>query len=170
VPASDRSDDLVGTGGPSERFGLDVVYSKNRLMAAWRSTRDRRTVLQSPLSEDGEEALDSVEPSTRDRVEVERPARMRRKPFADFRMLVGGVIVDDRMHDFSGGDLRLDGIEKADELLMPMTLHVAADHRPVQDVQRGKERRRCMSDVIAGRHQRSRWRRLDTGPALAGCC
>jgi hypothetical protein len=34
---------------------------------------------------------------------------MRRKPFADFRMLVGGVIVDDRMHDFSGGDLRLDG-------------------------------------------------------------
>jgi hypothetical protein len=54
--------------------------------------------------------------------------------------ILGGFEVFGTHNDFSGGDLRLDGIEKADELLMPMTLHVAADHRPVHDVQRGKER------------------------------
>ena len=40
---------------------------------------------------------------------------MLRKPFADLRMLVGGVIVDDRMDLLTLGDLRVDLIEEADE-------------------------------------------------------
>ena len=36
------------------------------------------------------------------------------------------------LDDFAGGDMRFDGIEKANELLMAMALHVAADDRPVE--------------------------------------
>ena len=86
---------------------------------------------------------------------MERPARMRGGPFADFRVLVGGVLVDDRMHDSAAWDPRLDGIEKAGELPMAMALRITADHRAVQDIQRGEERRRSVrliqSWVIAPR-------------------
>ena len=37
------------------------------------------------------------------------------------------VVVDDCVNHFSRGDLGLDRIEEADELLVPMALHVAAD-------------------------------------------
>ena len=46
--------------------------------------------------------------------------------------------------------LRLDGAEEADELLMPMALHVAANDRPIENVQRGKKRRRSITFVIMG--------------------
>ena len=55
--------------------------------------------------------------------------------------VVGGVIIEDHVHDLACGDLGLDGVEEADELLMPMALHVAADHRAVEHVQRGEEGR-----------------------------
>jgi hypothetical protein len=32
-------------------------------------------------------------------------------------MLVGGIVVEDHMHDLSGRHLRLDGVEEADELV-----------------------------------------------------
>ena len=46
-------------------------------------------------------------------------------------MLVGGVVVDDRMDQLAGRHLALDGIEEADELLVPVSLHAATDHRPL---------------------------------------
>jgi hypothetical protein len=39
------------------------------------------------------------------------------------------------MDDFAGGDMRFDGIEKANELLMAVALHVAADDRSVEHIQ-----------------------------------
>src|ERR1019366_8509007 len=75
---------------------------------------------------------------------------MRGQPLADFGMLVGRVIVDDRMSCLASWNLGFDGIEKADELLMPMTLHVAPDHRAVKNVEGGEERRRSVPDVIMG--------------------
>src|SRR5271169_2873402 len=83
---------------------------------------------EASLGEDGEKALVGVEPRGRRRGEVERPARMARQPFAHGWMLVGGIVVEDRMDRLAGGDFALEGVEKADELLMPMALHVAADH------------------------------------------
>ena len=38
-----------------------------------------------------------------------------------------------------GRDLGLDGIQEADELLMPMTLHAAPDHLAVEDVEGGEQ-------------------------------
>jgi len=37
----------------------------------------------------------------------------------------GGVIVEDHVDHLSGGDFGFDDVEKADELLMAMTLHAA---------------------------------------------
>ena len=93
-------------------------------MAAWRSTtRSEDAALQSALGQLGEEALDGVEPGARGRGEVEGEARVAGEPLAHLRMLVGGVVVEDHVDELSGRNLRLDGVEEADELLMAVALH-----------------------------------------------
>ncbi len=69
----------------------------------------------------------------------------------------GGVIVEDHVDHLSGGDFGFDDVEKADELLMAMTLHAAPDDRALQDVERRKQRGRAITYVIVGH-----------GPAPAG--
>ena len=66
-------------------------------------------------------------------------------------MLVGGVVVDDGVDRLARGNLLLDDIEEANKLLMAMALHVAADHRAVEDVHRG-ERLWCM-DTLTPSHE-----------------
>ena len=63
---------------------------------------------------------------------------------------MGGVVVEDRVDRLAGWNLALDGVEKADELLMPVALHVAADHRAVEDVHRGEQRRRAVPPIVVG--------------------
>ena len=70
------------------------------------------------------------------------------EPSANIGMLVGGVVVDDGVDRLSRGNLLLDDIEEADELLMAMALHVAADHRAVEDVHRGEQRRRAVALIV----------------------
>jgi hypothetical protein len=48
------------------------------------------------------------------------------------------------MDDLAGGDVGFDRIEKANELLMAMALHAAADDLAFQDVERGKQGRGAM--------------------------
>ena len=50
-------------------------------------------------------------------------------------MLVGRIVVDDGVDHLSHGDLRLDRIEEADELLVAMALHVAANDGAIEDVE-----------------------------------
>ena len=42
------------------------------------------------------------------------------------------------------------GVEEADELLMPVALHVAADHGAVEDVEGGEQGRRAVALVVVG--------------------
>jgi hypothetical protein len=42
----------------------------------------------------------------------------------------------------------LDGIEEADELLMPVALHAASEHRAVDDIERGEECGDAIADII----------------------
>jgi hypothetical protein len=88
--------------------------------------------LETALGQGGEKALDGVEPGSRGWGEVEGPAGMASEPFPRSGMLVGGVVVQDRVDRLAGGDFALDGVEEADELLMPMALHVAADDGSVE--------------------------------------
>lgn len=61
-----------------------------------------------------------------------------------------GVVVEDSMNDFAGRNLGLVGIEEADELLMPMALHVTANHCVVEDIERSEQRGRSVPLVIMG--------------------
>ena len=78
--------------------------------------------------ESGEERLYRIQPGAGCWSEVEGPARMARQPSLHLGMLVCGVVVDDGLDHLAGGHVALDGVEEADELGVPMTLHAAADH------------------------------------------
>ena len=79
---------------------------------------------------------------------MERPSWIAFEPSSHLGMLVGGVIVDDGVDRLTRGDLLLDDIEEANEFLMAMALHVPADHRAVEDVHRGEQRRRAVPLIV----------------------
>ena len=70
------------------------------------------------------------------------------EPSPNIGMLVGGVVVDDGVDHLARGNLLLDDIEEANKLLMAMALHGAADHRAVEDVHRGEQRRRAVALIV----------------------
>ena len=72
------------------------------------------------------------------------------EPAPDLRVLVGGVVVEDHVDDLAGRHGGLDGVEEADELLMPVPAHVAPDHAAIEDVQRGEERGGAVTPVVVG--------------------
>ncbi len=78
--------------------------------------------LQPPFGQLGEKAFDSIEPGGRGRGEMEGPARMPTQPLDNLGMLVGGVVVQDDVDQLPGRDFRLDRVEVADELLVPVSL------------------------------------------------
>ena len=98
----------------------------------------------------GEEVLDGVEPGSRGWGEVEYPAWMSVEPGADLWVFVGGVVVEDGVNDLADGNFALDGVEEADELLMGVLLHAAAEDRAVEDVEGGEECGRAMALVVVG--------------------
>lgn len=107
-------------------------------------------VPEASAGQDGEEALDGVQPRTGCRREVEGPARVTVEPGADLLVLVGGVVVEDHVDDLAGRDFALEGVEEADELLMAMALHVAPEHLAGQHVERREERGRAVAFVVVG--------------------
>src|SRR5665647_3025368 len=74
------------------------------------------------------------------------------QPLAHLRMLVGCVVVDDGVDRLLDRYLCLDGIEEADELLVPVALHVAADDGTVEDVESSEQRGRTVAFVVVGAH------------------
>src|ERR1022692_891536 len=108
------------------------------------------TTLEAPAREFGEKALDGVEPGCRGWGEVEGPPGMPGQPLAHLRMLVGCVVVDDGVDRLSRRHLRLDGVEEADELLVPMALHIATDDGAVEDIEGREQCRRAMTLVVVG--------------------
>ena len=151
MPAFDGGDNFVGIDGPGEGFCLSVVLVEEAVDGCLEvCDRAEDAALEPALRELGEEALDRIEPGARSRREVEGEAFVAGEPLAHHGMLVGGVVVEDHMHDLAGGKLDLDGVQEANKLLMPMALHVAADHRAVDHVKRGEHRGRSMAFVVVG--------------------
>ena len=60
--------------------------------------------------------------------EVEEKPGMALEPGADLEMLVGCIVVENHVNQLCPQHLYLDGIEKADEFLMPVALHAATDN------------------------------------------
>ena len=72
------------------------------------------------------------------------------EPAHDLGMLVRGVVVEDHVDDLAGWDIRFDRVEEADELLMAVALHAAADDLALQNVERGEQGRRAVAFVVMG--------------------
>ncbi len=83
---------------------------------------------------------------------MEGPTRVPDQPGADLGLLVGCVVVEDDVDSLVRRELGLDRVEEADELLMAVALHVAADHRAVEHVERSEQRGGAVALVIV-RHR-----------------
>lgn len=70
---------------------------------------------------------------------MEGKPRMAIEPFADLQVFVGRIVVEDDMDSLFGWDLRLDLVEKADELLMPVLLHAASYDLAFEHVEGSKQ-------------------------------
>lgn len=68
----------------------------------------------------------------------------------DPRVLVGRMVVDDGVDYFPCRDLLLNRVEEANELLVAMALHVAADDGAVEDVKGGEQRGGTVTFVVVG--------------------
>ena len=118
-------------------------------MAAWSATRDWNTPRLSrrlvSLAKNPSTAL-SQDAEVGVKWNVQRGWRSSHAH--NLWMLVGGVVVHDGMDQLACGHLGLDGIEEADELLVPMALHAAADHAALQHIEGGKQRGGAVPDVV----------------------
>ena len=151
VPSSDGGDDFVGIGGPDEGLGIGVGLVEEAVDGGLEvDDRAEDAAFQAPLGQLGEEALDGIEPRAEVGVKWKVQRGWRVEPGADLGVLVGGVVVEDDVDQLAGRDLGLDGVEEADELLMPVALHVAADDRAVEHVERGEQRRGAVASCSRG--------------------
>ena len=135
IPAANLLEDVLRLGGPDERLRVAVGLGEEAV--------DRRLPFdqgpehaapEPPLRQLGEEALDRVRRRGRGRGEVEGPARVPLGPGQDLGVLVGAVVVQDGVDEFAGRHGRLDGVQEAQELLVAVPLHAAAEHRAVEHV------------------------------------
>jgi hypothetical protein len=151
MPSFDGGDNFVWIGDPFEGFGMGVVIVEeaiDRGLEVGDGSED--SAFEAAFGEGCEETLNGVEPGGRGRREVEGPSRIARQPLAHDRMLVSSVIVEDGVDGLARGDLALNGVEKANELLVSMTLHVAADHGSIEDVHGRKQGGRAVPLVVMG--------------------
>ena len=168
-PALDGGDDTIGVSGPDEGLWFGIGFGEEAVDGGLKiDNRVEHAAFEPPPRQPGEQSLDGIEPGARFRGEVEDEARMPRQPSPHLGVLVGGVVVEDDMDDFADRDLRLDGVEKADELLMAVALHTAADHLALEHIESGEQRGRAVPFVDAmGRAARA----CDLGAATtAGRC
>src|SRR6266404_5227719 len=80
--------------------------------------------------------------------EVQVKARMPLEPALYRRGLVGGIIVDDEMQVEIGQSPFVDGLEKAEELAMPVAGHALADDCAVEHVESRKQGRGAVALVV----------------------
>lgn len=151
MPSFDGSDYLVGIGGPCERFGVFVGLGDEAVDGGLEVDEGvKDAALEASFGELGEVTLDGVEPGAGGRCEVEGEALVTVEPGPDLWVLMSGVIVEDDMDGLVGGGLGVDQIQEADEFLMAMSLHVAADHRAVEHIEGGEQGGRAVALVIMG--------------------
>src|SRR6476660_3661110 len=128
------SADVVQRSGRGQAFCREM----NSSMAAISSLTDVWAPRLMLFGQQGEEALDLVDPGRRCRREVLMPAGALGEPVADRLRLVARCVVHDDVHVEANRNVALDLIEELAELLGAMSRHALADHRAGLHV-----RRRC---------------------------
>src|SRR5437667_1484652 len=133
IPSSDSGDNFVWVLGPGKGLWVCVGVVEQAVDGMFEFPQGSEYAALETLCE---EALDSVEPGSGCRGEVEDKPPMFFEPLHDVGMLVGGIVVDDDMDRLFLGHSGLDDVEKPDELLMAMALHALADHLALKNVER----------------------------------
>jgi hypothetical protein len=127
--------------GPEEGLGVRVCggdVAGNRAFEVVDRAKDAPFEEALP-SELGEEAFHGIEPGAGGRREVERPSWMLGEPRQHVRMFVGAIVVEDGVDHLAGWHGPLNGCDEADELLMPMARHAAADDLALEHAERGEQ-------------------------------
>ena len=137
-----------------EGLGIIVVFGEIAVNGGLKIGDGAEDGALEPLARElGEEVLHGIKPGAGCRCEVEGSARMTREPGEHLWVLVRPVIVEDDVDELPGWDFCFDGIEEANELLMTVPLHAAADDRAFEDVQ-GREQGRCAVALVVVGHRR----------------
>jgi hypothetical protein len=140
MPSLDGGDDFVRVCRPGEWLRVGVGLSDEPVDGRLEIDDGAEdTAFQSTSAELGEKSLDSVEPGARGWCEVENETRVAIEPGANVGVFVSCIVVENDVDDLAERNLSLDGIQKSNEFLMTMTLHVAADDRAVEDVEGGEQ-------------------------------
>ena len=151
MPTFNGGDNFVWIGGPRKWFRALVGFGDEAIDGGLEiDERMEDAPVEPPFGEFGEEALDSIGPRTRCGREVEGEAAMTVKPGPNLGMLMGSVVVEDDVDSLVRRNLCIDHVQEADELLVPMALHVAPDDRPVEHIQGGEQRGRSVAFVVMG--------------------
>ena len=125
----DGCNNFVRVYDPAERFWV-LVYFFDEAVDSGLQGDDavEHAAFQPAKGQFGEGSLDGVAPGGGDRCEVEGEAAMPPEPHDDLGMFVGRVGVEHNMNLFIGRKLALNGVERADELLMGVALHAPVDN------------------------------------------
>jgi len=105
---------------------------------------------EAALGQQGEQALDCIEPGYRRGSEVEDEARMVHEALEDLRMLVSGIVVDDDVDGEFSDHPCIDHVQEANELLMAMALHALSDNLSFEHVEGGETRWWCRAVCSRG--------------------
>ena len=83
-----------------------------------------------------------------------KDARVAGEPAQHLGMLVSSVVVEDDVDHLAGRHRALDGVEEADEFLVPVALHAWADDGAVEHVEGGEQGRGAVAFVVQGQGAR----------------
>ena len=140
MPTFNGGDNFVWIGGPRKRFRALIGFGDEAINGGLEiDERMEDAPVEPPFGEFGEEALDSIGPRTRCGREVEGEAAMTIKPGPNLGVLMGSVVIEDDMDRLVCRNLGINNVQKADELLMPVALHVASDDCPIENIQGGEQ-------------------------------
>lgn len=134
---------------PDKRFGVLVVVGNERDDRPLKfSDATERATADALFRNFGKEPFDGIEPRRTCRREMNVIARSRFEPRFNEWMFVRRVIIHNEMHVELRRHAALDAIEKLHEFGMPVTRQALFDDLPRKDVQRRKQRRGTVANVV----------------------
>src|SRR5215471_10045671 len=141
----------LGSAVQTKGLGLRLCSPRYRLMAACRSTSERKAPRcnrrRVRVAKKVSTALaQEQEAGVKWKVQRGVPG----EPGAHFGMLVGGIVVEDGMDQLAGRYDRFDPVEETGELLVAMSRHALTNNGAVEDIERGEQCGRAMPEIIVG--------------------
>ena len=125
-------------GRPDERLGIVVVLIDISSNGFDQLLDAPEHPAADPLVGDlAEPAFDQVQPRAARRDEVEVEPLVTLQLGLDLGVLMGRIVVDDKVEVQIGRRLGVDLLEELDELLVAVPRHALPDQPPLQHVQRG---------------------------------